>query len=338
MTVISITITPSLQTVLPDLPALITISTNIPAIIFYTLDGETPNTDSPVYVAPIVMPELLSVTLSVVATNGNNTSDVVVQTYTADASQIKTIVGDRLPHATVQNLDCNASNNSLFPFGSNSPIPNVEYGNPGNAGTTVYNQSLPTAVSQGFDGAGNPAVFTNKPKEFYQFNEIYSTTNYEGEILPGTGNLPAPVQIIGSQYPQGYNQTSSSTADKLFDPRALVIYDDSTTADPTNPALIMRQNFSLQDNETYRDGALFYGAALDQTTTTAVFVNRAYNSRTNMVTNSYFDSTMNRWVFTSSPYQPTTPGLGNLSRMVFGRGEAGNKVFSWKWGYFRTLT
>src|SRR5271165_3065047 len=143
MVVISITITPSLQEVLPNLPALITVSTNISAIIFYTLDGKTPNTNSPVYVAPIVMPELLSVTLSIVATNGNDTSDVIVQTYTADASQIKTIVGDRLPHATVQNLDCNASNNSLFPFGSNSPTPDVEYGNPGNAGTTVYNQSLP---------------------------------------------------------------------------------------------------------------------------------------------------------------------------------------------------
>ena len=338
MSVISITITPSLQTVLPDLPALITISTNIPAIIFYTLDGKIPNTDSPVYVAPIVMPELLSVTLSIVATNGNNTSDVVVQTYTADASQIVTIVNDRLPHSTVVGLDGNTSNNSLFPFGSNSPVPNVEYGNPGNAGTTVYNQSLPTAVSQGFDGNGNPAVFTNKPKEFYQFNEIYSTTNYEGEIFPGVGSLPAPVEIIGSQYPQDYRPEISSTADRIFDPRALVIYQDTTTEDPTNPAIIMRQNFNLENPEIVRDGNLLHNTALDQETTTGVFVRRDYNPRTNMITNAYYDNTVGRWIFSKSVYQPTTAGLNNLSQMVFGRGAAGNRVYSWKWNYYRTLT
>lgn len=337
MAVISITITPSLQTVLPDLPALITISTNISAIIFYTLDGRTPNTNSPVYTAPIVMPELLSVTLSVIATNGTDTSDVIVQTYTADASKIATMVGDRLPHAPVIELGCNDGNNSLFPFGQRSPNPDVEYGNVGSAGTTVYNQNLP-ATSQGYDADGYAAVFTNQPPSFYQFNQIYSTTNYEGAILPGTGNLPAAVEIIGSQYPREYSPETSSTASKLFDPRALVIYQDTTTEDPTNPAIIMRQNFNLENPEIVRDGNLLHNTALDQETTTGVFVRRDYNPRTNMVTNSYYDNTVGRWIFSKSPYQPTTPGLNNLSRMVFGRGAAGNRVYSWKWNYYRTLT
>lgn len=338
MSVISITITPSTQQILPNVPALITLSTNIPAIIFYTLDGRTPNTNSPVYVAPIVMPELLNITLSILAVNGVDSSGVIVQTYSANVSEITTIVNDRLPHSVVNNLDGNAGDNSLFPFGTNSPLPNVEYGNPGSAGTTVYNQSLPTAVSQGFDANMNPAVFTNQPPSFYQFNEVYSTTTYDGESGKGIGNLPATVQIIGSPYPKEYRPEISSTADRLFDPRALVIYQDTTTEDPTNPTIIMRQNFNLENPEIVRDGNLLQNAALDQETSTGVFVRRDYNPRTNMVTNSYFDSSVNRWIFSSSVYQPTTAGLGDLGRMVFGRGSAGNKVFSWKWNYFRTLT
>jgi len=335
MAVISITITPSTQEILPDIPATVIITTNIPSIIFYTLDGRAPTMNAPVYTSPIMLPEITNITLSVFATNGVDSSAIIVQQYAADISKIITTINDRLPHSTVSDLGCPTSNNSLYPFGTNSPEPNVEYGNPGNAGTTVYNQSLP-AVSQGFNADGYPAVFTNKDPSFYQFNQIYSTTTYDGEIFPGVGNLPATTTIIGSPYSTDYMPEQSSTSDKVFNPRALVIYQDTTTEDPTNPAIIMRANFTTQNPEIERDGNLFFNAALDQETTTGTFIRRAYNPRTNMMTNSYFDSAMNRWIFSSSPYQPTTRGLNNLSGMVYPRGSS--KIFPWVFGQYHTLT
>ena len=329
---ISITITPSQNQVLPGIPATITLITNTPATIFYTLDGTTPNTYSPVYVAPIIMPDgPLSLTLSIFATNGEDSSAVITQTYTANESEIPTAAGARLPHSATTPLNNSATGNSLFPFGTSSPNPQFDYLNPADAGITVYNS--PDAVSAGFDAEGKPAGFTNKPLEDYEFQQVYSTLNYENEQTPGVGNLPATTDVTGSQYPIQFTQEQSSTADKIFNPRAMIIYQDSTTEDPTNPAIINRPYFSLENTETTRDGNLLYNSTLDSPPTMGGFVNRHYNPRTNMMTYYYYDNTVGRWIISTTPFQSNTPNNGALYNMVFGRDSAeggGSKYFLWK--------
>jgi hypothetical protein len=340
MSIISLTITESATQTLPGIPDTIAVSANEPCIIFYTLDGTDPTTFSPIYIVPIVMPQnLLSLTLKIYATNQMDSSAIITRSYNTTASSLPTFAGDRLPHSAITNLNNNSTGNSLFPFGTSSPEQNFNYLNPANAGTTMYDQSKP-AISSGFDADGNPAGFTNNP--INEFKQVYSTTNQIGAITPGVGNLPAKITIIGKSTPEEYNQERSSFGDKIFNPRALVVFQDATNEDPTNPVHINRPYFSLENQEIVRDGNLLFNSTLDSPTTMGSFVNRHYNARTNMMTHSYYDNTNCRWIFSSFPYQPTTKDVGALGQMVFSRekqngtGGAG-VVLKWIPFKYRTL-
>lgn len=339
MGVINITITESSDQTIPGIPNTVTITTSEPATIFYTLDGTTPDTYSPIYISSILMPRnLISVNLNLFATNQIDSSSVITKQYIGDASKITTAAGDRLPHSAVTPVNAN-NNVNLFPFGSNNIQTNTAYLNPADAGTTVYDQSKP-ATSNGFDADGNPAGYTNKPLDTFKFKQVYSTTNNEGETFPGVGNVPAKVTVIGKQTPVEYTQERSSFADKLFNPRALVIFQDSTNEDPTNPVHINRSNFSLQNPEVVRDGDLLYNSGLDSPSTSGSFVNRYYNPRTNMMTYYYYDNSNSRWIISSTPYQSTGKDVGALYQMVFPRSSPnsdGTKVYKWIWGMYRTL-
>ena len=89
MSIISITITASPTQTIPGIPDTIALSTNEPSTIFFTLDGSVPNLSSPIYIVPIVMPQtLLTVVLSVFATNGVDNSAIITQTYSTTPSQL----------------------------------------------------------------------------------------------------------------------------------------------------------------------------------------------------------------------------------------------------------
>jgi hypothetical protein len=284
------------------------------------------------------MPEgPLSITLSVNATDGIDNSATIVQVYTTNPDQLSTPAGARLPHSATTNLGNAANFNSLFPFGESSPRPDFQYLNPSDAGTTVNNEALPS-TSSGFDGQGNPAGFTNQPLSYYEFQEVYSTLNWLNEEWPGVGNLPAQTDVIASNFPKQYSPERSSTADKIFNPRALVIYQDSTTEDPTNPVIINRPYMSLENLETVRDGNLLFNSTLDSPPTMGGFVNRYYNARTNMITYYYYDNTVGRWIISTTPYSPTQ-NVGALYNVVFGRPSAqggGSKYFKWYPFLYRT--
>lgn len=342
MGIINITITDSANQTIPGIPDTVSITTNEPAVVFYTLDGTTPNTYSPIYISPILMPQnLLDITLNVFATNQIDSSAVITKQYSGDKTAIITAAGDRLPHSAVTNID--NSGVGLFPFGDGNPTPIFNYLNPGDAGTTVYDQSQP-ATSSGYGPDGYPTGYTNKPISTFKFKQVYSTVNQEGEVFPGVGNLPAKVTVIGKNTPREYIPEQSSFSDKIFNPRALVIFQDTTTEDPTNPVHINRPYFSLEDQEIVRDGNLLYNSTLDSPPTMGGFVTRQYNARTNMMTSYYYDNTVGRWIISSTPYQPTRKDVGALYQMVFSRpnpnvpaGNGNGLVFKWIWGLYRTL-
>jgi hypothetical protein len=120
MGVINITITASADGVIPGIPATIAITTSEPCTIFYTLNNTVPNTFSPIYASPIQMPSnLLTVYLQVYATNGIDSSSVIVQEYVGDKDTIITAVENnaRLPRSAIRCLDDSNGDLSLFPFG-----------------------------------------------------------------------------------------------------------------------------------------------------------------------------------------------------------------------------
>lgn len=329
MGVISITITPSATQTIPGIPDTVSLSTSEPATIFYTLDGATPDIFAPIYVAPIVMPQtLLTITLSVFATNGVDQSAVITQTFSTTASQLPTpLDGVRTAHSATTPIN-EGANNSLFPYGTNDPVPVAQYTGTQNAGTTEFNPSLP-ATPSGFDANQNPAGFQNNPQKT-KFKQIYSTTNVEGEVKPGVGNLPAKTTVIGKQYPVEYTQDIATTADKLFNPRALVIFQDADNTDPTNPVIINRPDFNLQNLEIVRDGVLLMNNELDVATTSGSFVRRQYNATTNKMTNYFFDSSVGRWIISSYDYVPTKQNLGALYDFPLPRQQPGAQhVYPW---------
>lgn len=327
MSVISITLIASDPGLTPGIPETLTVETDIPATVFYTLDGSSPDANSSVYVAPILLPSSLhQITIKLFATNGSDTSAIISQTYTADLSAVQTRSGDRMAQSTISNLGNAANNNSKFPFGDNSPQTDFQYLQIGSPDNTIYDQSK-SASPNAFDADGNPAGFSNQPLS--DFGIPQSTTDFEGRTGKGIGTK-VPVEIIGKQGPTEYTQEISSKADKLFNPKAMVIYLDSTTDDPSNPHIVMRPHFSLQNSEVYADGGLNFSAiGLDNAGITGSFVRRTYNPNDHTLTYYYRCSSTNRWIISNTPFASSNSNVGVLDSVVFPREGAGARVFQW---------
>jgi hypothetical protein len=321
MTVLSVVITESAEQVVSDIPRFVTISTNIPVTIFYTLDGSTPTLFSQIYTAPIEMPtSLLQVILSVFASNGIINSDIVVNKY----QTVITGENARVPHsATDQPV---GGLQDPYPFGSTPITPGTMYLGAAEAGLTVDNPLLPEYPS-GFDGSGNPTGFTNEPLIGIPTKTqpiLLSETNAQGETGPGIGTLPR--STIQSTPPPPEQQNFN---DKLFDPRALVIFQDFTQPqDPNSPVYVNRMMGSLEDASTSRDGNQYYNTALENAGPTMTFLRQHYNPTDQTLTYYYRDFTNNRWIISKTPYTPA-PDAGRYYNMVFSKAPGAGFVFAW---------
>jgi len=323
MVVISITITSSEEQVVSGIPRTITISTNVSASIFYTLDGSTPTLFSSIYVSPIFLPtNKLSITLKVIATNGVDTSPIVTETF---ITNMVDGTNARLAHSST---DAEAGDNlpGLYPFGTNPSQPNAGFENPADAGITVDNPALPS-TSTGFDGAGTPNAFTNASFDTTNYSIKYSTTDWQNKSGHGIGTLPAQVTLeVGSAPPETTDQNSNT-----FDPRAFVIFQDVASEDPNSPPNINRMHFSLEDPEKTRDGNNFYTSGLDAPPASGSFLRSHYNPRTNSITYYYLDTWTNKWIISTAPYTPNGSWDGNLAGTKAMKGGEGSKyVFEWQ--------
>lgn len=330
MAVISITIRESAEQLIAGFPRTLSLSTNIPATIFYTVDGSTPTTSSTVYVAPIVLPfDKLEFTFKTFATNGTDSSAIITKIYSTNI-----LDNTRLPHSGVTGVN-NSGDVSLFPFGTNSPSSDFDYINTGKAGTTINDPSLPL-IPYGYNADGY-TVGANKPINDYL--NVYSIADNQNKVFPGVGNLPGHVTIKGRRSALEYTPQASSRSSKLFNPKAMVIFQDSTTEDPSNPVQINSQYFSLENLEITKDGSALYATGPDTPAATGSFLRSHYNPRTQMITNYYRDSSTNRWIISSYPYEPKQQDPGNLSNMVFGKHDQGvGKVYTWNLYRYRVLT
>lgn len=324
MPVISLTVTQSSSQTVSGIPDTITVSTNIPSIIFFTLDGSIPDTNSSVYINPIKLPTYLNaVTVNILATDGTSISSLYSQTFTANLSTIVNITeGARFPQATQSDNGNSISENSLFPFGSIDSGSSVRYTGIGNSQNTIYNESLPGTVSNGYNAEGLAASFSNEP-----------LGPFETPPSPEDKN----VTVIGINGPTEYVQAFSSNNDKLFNPKALVIYHDASNTDPLTPTIINRPHFSLENPEAIKDGILLSTHTLNSPTITGSFIKSHYNPNTGMMTTYYRDSSVNRWIISEWAFTPTAPNLGSFSNIVFGRDSGSKHVYSWHLWQRRTL-
>lgn len=320
MSVISISITESTQQIISGVPKSISLSTNIPSTIFYTLDGINPDLTSSVYVGPINLPtNNSSVVLKIYATNGADSSAIISKFYAPST------LGARHPHDTVIGLTSGIGVPDLFPYGDNAPLNPVKYGKPG--GITVDSPDVPN-ISDGYDGTatGSSASGTDKSLSAYQF--IYSTANSIGEMGHGIGTLPGKTIL---KVPKNLNQPESSDASsKFFNPRAMVIYQDSRNASYDDVPQLNRGHFSLQNLERSRDGSLLMNTGFDSSSVTGTFLRQHFNPKDNTITYYYRDSDSGRWIISVEPFAPKNNNIGALYRIIFSnRNNGSSHVFKW---------
>lgn len=319
MAVISVIITESEEQVVAGIPRNVSISTNVSSSIFYTLDGSEPTLFSNMYVGVIRMPtNLLSVTLKVFATNGVDSSPVISDTY-----QTNMLNNARLPHSATDTQPGQVFP-ALYPFGTPPLQPNGVYLNPGDAGITVDNPTLPQ-IPSGYDADGYPTGFTNQPYNLENYSIRYSKNDSLGQMGPNIGNLPA--QVIIQNAPPEPEETEQFS--NIFDPRAYVIFQDFSLQNPDDPQHINRMFFTLQNPEKARDGNAFYTAGLDSPPTNGTFLKSYYNPRDNTMTYYYIDTWTNKWIISKDPYYPTGNYDGNLSGVRDDREPGSKYVFQW---------
>jgi hypothetical protein len=324
MSVISIIITRNPIELVSGIPLNIQVSTNIPSTIFYTLDGSDPTNDSDIVIGGLTLPtDRASVYFKAFATDGTNTSPIITQVY-----QNNTISKLRQPRDKVIGLNNSIINQDRGIFGSNSPNPNITFGNTG--GITVDDPTI-VGIPDGYDGTatGTPASFTDLPLIDYKFT--YSTTDRLGQTGKGIGTLPAQIKI----YVPPPAPEESNTASKLFNPKALLIIQDGTKP-PANPdiSLINRGLFTLSNPNT-SDGVDYTKTAFEGSNNTGSFLRQFYNPRDQTITYYYFDSKALRWIISKEPYTPIKPDLYNYSMLVFPKKYGPGSMYIFEPGIFR---
>jgi len=331
MAEIIITITESGDELIAGIPRSIILSTDIPSTIFYTLDGSTPDINSHVYISAII-PSGNTLSLKVFATNGIDSSQVISKEYSINILKDNT----RVPHAGIKGAPSGIKNMSQFPFGSpgSGGVTNETYTASASVGTTVDSPTI-HGIPYGF---GSPAE-TDLPDPNMNYLVEFSESDKNNQYSQTTGTLPAKVKVIQGQHPVEYTVQSSNTSSKLFNPKAMVIYQDAQNDNPSEPVQINRTHFMLENPTLTRDGNLLFNCQTDNQGPNGSFLRSHYNPRTHEITYYYFDSSVNRWIISKTLYEPKNSDAGNLSGMVFSRpNDSVGVVYKWIPGLYRVLT
>ena len=189
----------------------------------------------------------------------------------------------------------------------------------------------------GYDGTGTgtPAGYVALPTSQFAFQ--YSETDSIGQIGRGIGTLPG---IVLSIAPSINNKVpeSASTSDKIFNPKAMVIFMDGTNPNQPDYPIINRAHFDLEDPTKARDGTLLFST--EQISTAGTFIKQVFNPRDQTMTFYYYDNRVGRWIISKNAYVPKNPNAGNLANVVFGSGGIGGRfVFKWvPFIYHRLIT
>jgi len=321
MAVITITIEESSVQIISGIPKSISMTTNVPSSIYYTLDGTTPTITSLIYAGgDLTLPtDQTSVILNVFATDGVDSSPIITQVYAPNIVQI------RQAHDEVLNATQPCCEHDSFPYSDVGPQLPTEYGNV--AGDVVDRYDVPS-IPSGYDGTatGTGTGDTDRPLDTYEL--VYSETDWQGERGHGIGTLPSTVIIE----PQESPPESSDRNSAFFNPRALVIYQDSTK-EPYDPNIsqINRNYFSLENLETVKDGTLLDPCTAGGIGPTGSFVRTAFNPKENIMTYYYFDSQTLRWIIAREPYNPKVDYPGALFSILFSSRQQGSRnVYEWR--------
>lgn len=313
MTVIILTLTESTNQVISGIPHSITLTTDAPSSIFYTLDGTTPDVSSSIYVGAITLPtNNSSVIFKAFATDGVNSSAVLSKTYSPNIS------GIRQSHSQITSNNIPSAPITPFPFSDKTGSPPFSYGEIG--GGLIVDDPEVIGIPDGYDGSGSNKYSDQTDKPLNEYKIIYSDTNDKGERGPNLGTVPNKVTIKNNN-PPGPISTFSAASDHFFNPKALVIYQDSRLVPDDGIARFNHQFFTLPHAESNGPSQ----RAVEGNHTTGSFIRSDHNPNDQTITYSYRDSFTNRWIFSKEPFTPKP----NQDGMVVNSRTGMNRVLKW---------
>lgn len=295
MAVLSITLIGSTRQLISGIPQIVRITTSVPSLVFYTLDGTLPTILSNVYIAPIEMPGEISVRLRVLAKSGGLTAytDVI---YSTDSSL-------------------------LF-----SPRRDSRTG----LGIVVDGYGVPIVFTDGYGPDINnvinvPERSYNRPLEDYDVK--YSKSGFDGI---GEGTLisigyPDP-DILEKQYSAVDESPSSPNNNNVnFNPRSLYVVIDGRDGYANQSVLIINRPFgSTMKLSKYNGGALMYS---HQPYVSGGLLRPFYNNTTGEAYFPYYDNNEGRWIISLQKFDTTK--LQNTAQ----RNLTGSPlVFKWIYG------
>jgi len=320
MPIITLTITESAIELVSGRPKSVSVATNVPSIIYYTFDGTGPTTLSPIYIGgELLLPtNPNTLTFKIFATDGTDSSAIIERIYRPN------IIEGRMSHDTVSMTDGKSTDN--FPYATQGSVVTGSWANFG-PGSAIVDRPSIANVFDGYDGTGTGTTTGGLDMSLEEYLILYSDRNSRGETGRGIGTIPADVTI--AQPAQAAQ--SSNMNDKFFDPRAMVIYQDSRQVPFHTDILQMnRPHFSLENPERVKDGILLDTLAIEGApTTTGSFVRAHFNRQNNTTTYYYFDSQALRWIISTEPSILKNPREGLAQISFSSRNSGSRKVFQW---------
>lgn len=191
MAIITISVYRSEKQLISGIPQVVSLDTNVPATIFYTLDGSIPTALSYVYIEPIVMPTSSPARLRAYAVSGTDVGylDITYRSDNTAAPYFRRLEG--------------------YGIGIAVDAYGVE--------PVLYDGY----VSDDFGTVDIPARYSDYPLEDLEIK--YSRVGFDGE---GYGTIPIMGPIIGGQPEVDPEPSSPDNNNVYFNPRSLYIVMD----------------------------------------------------------------------------------------------------------------
>lgn len=315
---ISLIITESDIEKVSGIPLFINVETNIPATIFYTLDGTIPTTSSLIYINKIDLPTNLSrIIVKIFATNGIENSSIFNKTYGSS------FVGLDPGSSIVTNYNEYRTGINYAPFGDMLQDARPSFGPA--AGLIIDDSNIPNTLD-GYNAYGQQVGSVDETALGLDF--IYSETDGRGNVGRGIGTVSySTIREPVAPPDQSY------VNDKFFNPKAKVIFQSYTDTENQDVSLINRGQFTLIEPQKYNDGSqYYYNPGTLQTTGGAL--RQHFNPKDSTITYYYFDSLSLRWIISKEKYLPSIST--NYSNVIpVSRSGGVGLVFKW-YPFFRS--
>lgn len=315
---ISLVITESDFEKIAGIPAFIEVETNVPATVFYTLDGTEPTVSSSIYINKITLPtDKSQVILKIFATNGVENSIVFSKIYGSS------FVGIDPGSSIVTNYNQYRTGTNYAPFGDMLQDLSPTFGPA--AGLIIDKSEIPNTLD-GYNANGDFIGSIDQTVPRLDF--IYSETDGKGNVGRGIGTVSYSTIREPDPPPD-----QSAVNDKFFNPKAKVIFQSYTDTENQDISMLNRGSFTLINSEKANNGAqYYYNPGTLQTAGSAL--RQHFNSKDSTMTYYYFDSASLRWIISKEKYLPTVST--NYANVIpVSRVSGSGLVFKW-YPFFRS--